>query len=91
MSNQISVVSDECKATIEEMSPHQKLVAIEELTTNIQALRTLIASSSQMKADMLDEGEVAHINSMGNEAQSMLYKLSEKVDLLRASLNLPKR
>ncbi len=90
MSN-ISMVSDTCKDQIAFLSPRQKLVAIEELTTNIQALRTLTGATSQVRADVLDEGEASQINRMGVDATNLVYLLSEKVELLRASLNLPNR
>lgn len=91
MSDTISIVSDACKEQIAFLSPRQTLVAIEELTTNIQALRTLTGATSQVKADVLDEGEIARINQMGVEATNLVYVLSEKIELLRASLNLPNR
>jgi hypothetical protein len=91
MDKNISIVSDHCKEQIAFLSPKHKLEAIEDLTTNIQVLRTLINSTTQIKADVLDEGEVARIVTMRNETTNLVYLLNEKLDLLRASLNLSNR
>ncbi len=91
MSDQISSVSEHCKEHIALLSPRQTLMTIEDLTTNVQALRTLVGATSQVKVDALDEGEVVRINMMGVEATNLIYLLSEKIALLRASLNLPNR
>tara|TARA_B100000700_G_scaffold311500_2_gene393768 strand:- start:185430 stop:185738 length:309 start_codon:yes stop_codon:yes gene_type:complete len=89
MSDRLTTVSGQCKEQIELMTPRQKLATIEELTTNVQALRTLTGAANQVMVDALDDGEIREVNMMGVRATNLIYTLTEKLALLRESLDLP--